>query len=118
MLRYARYTLCFLISGLIHHFFDLGMRIPREKTGAFRVFLVQPLAFAIEDIAAYFSRRFSVLTRDTALRRGIGYFWVLLFSAWTWHAWTFPMLRRALEVGEPVSSVYFAWIGCGSEVGV
>jgi hypothetical protein len=113
--RYARYTLCFLISGLIHHLFDLGIRIPPNESGALRVFIVQPLAFAIEDIAGYFSRRFSVLTRDTALRQGIGYVWVLLFSAWTWHVWTFPMLKRALEAGEPVSSGYFAWMGCGGE---
>jgi hypothetical protein len=110
--RYARYTLSFLISGLIQHLFDLGMRIPPSGTGALRVFVVQPLAFAIEDIAACFSRRFSVFKRDTVLRRGIGYIWVLVFSAWTWRAWTFPMLKRALEAGEPVSSIYFAWMGC------
>ncbi|KAJ0415692.1 membrane bound O-acyl transferase family-domain-containing protein [Aspergillus carlsbadensis] len=118
--RYARYTLCFLISGTIHHLFDLGMQIPRTDTGALKVFLLQPLAFAAEDIAAYFSTRYSILARDTdtdiAVRRGIGYLWVVGFSAWTWRAWTFPMLERALGVREPVSSGYFAWMGCGSGV--
>ncbi|KAE8140280.1 hypothetical protein BDV38DRAFT_280277 [Aspergillus pseudotamarii] len=105
--RYVRYLSCFLISGLIHLFFDLAIGIPLNKTGALVFFPVQPLAFALEDVAGALSKRYPVLEGITSAKRLIGYVWVLLFCLWSWRPWAYPILKRSLEIGEPITSTYF-----------
>jgi hypothetical protein len=103
----VRYPSCFFISGVIHLFLDLAIGIPLDKTGALVFFLVQPLAFALEDVAGCLSKRYQMLEGNTVAKRLIGYIWMLLFCLWSWRPWAYPILRRSLEVGEPITSTYF-----------
>ncbi|KAJ0425647.1 membrane bound O-acyl transferase family-domain-containing protein [Aspergillus carlsbadensis] len=114
--QYARYFICFAISGLIHHLLDLAAGIRPRDSGAMQFFLVQPIAFAVEDVAAYLATRcipasirdeVATTTTTTTTTRVIGYFWVMAFSLWSWRPWALPVLRRALEVREPISSIWF-----------
>ncbi|KAF9890730.1 hypothetical protein FE257_005596 [Aspergillus nanangensis] len=102
--RYLRYFLCFLVSGLIHHFFDLAIGISLHDTGALLTFTVQPVAFAVEDMAQYLSRRYMVLTGNTVAKRVLGYVWVIIFSCWSLRPWIYQVARRALEAAEPITS--------------
>ncbi|KAJ5612757.1 hypothetical protein N7510_005951 [Penicillium lagena] len=105
--RYVRYFLCFFVSGMIHLLLDIAIGISLDDTGAMVFLPVQPIAFAVEDVAKYLSKRYGVLQKDTAAKRIIGYLWVVIFSFWSWRPWAYPVLKRALEVGEPITSTYF-----------
>jgi hypothetical protein len=102
-----RYFLCFFISGLIHLFLDMALGISLNDTGAMAFLPVQPIAFAVEDVAKYLSKRYGVLAKDSAAKRIIGYLWVLAFSFWSWRPWAYQILIKLLEVGEPIISTYF-----------
>lgn len=102
-----RYFLCFFISGLIHLFLDMALGISLDDTGAMAFLPLQPIAFAVEDVAEYLSKRYGVLARDSVAKKTIGYLWVLVFSFWSWRPWACQILMKLLEVGEPIISSYF-----------
>lgn len=104
--RYARYFLCFFISGLIHLSLDLAIGISLDNAGATIFLTVQPIAFAVENVAKYLSKKYGIMANDTALKRIMGYVWVLAFSFWSWRPWAYPILMKSLEVGEPITSTY------------
>ncbi|KAL6230117.1 hypothetical protein BDW75DRAFT_248933 [Aspergillus navahoensis] len=95
--RYSRFFFSFLISGVLHHFYDEAMGVPRDKGGAMLFFTVQPVAFAIEDLAQWISKRYGILTEDLVLRKLIGYTWVCVWCTLIWPIWFFPMMREPAE---------------------
>ncbi|KAL3482655.1 membrane bound O-acyl transferase family-domain-containing protein [Aspergillus germanicus] len=110
--RYVRYFICFGISGLIHLLMDLAVGIPLHDSGAMQFLLIQPLAFAVEDVAAYLGNRcIPAMAREERTTRAIGYIWVTAFSLWSWRPWALPVVRRALEVQEPITSIWFLGVG-------
>ncbi|KAL4944603.1 membrane bound O-acyl transferase family-domain-containing protein [Aspergillus oleicola] len=112
--RYARYFICFAISGLIHLLLDLAIGISLRDSGSMQFLLIQPLAFAVEDAAAYLtSQCIPAMIREetTTAARVIGYIWVIAFSLWSWRPWALPVVRRALEVREPITSIWFLHVG-------
>jgi hypothetical protein len=116
--RYIRYFICFGISGLIHLLLDHAIGIPLHDSGAMQFLLLQPLAFAVEDTAAYLAANRSIpgMARGERISRAIGYIWVTAFSLWSWRPWALPVLRTALEVGEPITSIWFLGLGAGGRI--
>lgn len=94
--RYARLTVAFAISGLIHHAADLTMGLPAHEAGALTFFLLQPLGVMLEDFV-------QTLTRDVRVsakvRRAVGYLWLALFMAWATPTWFYPLHRLGLDPG-------------------
>lgn len=76
--RYMCYFLCFLISGLINVSLDLATGISLDDTGAMALFLVQPIAFAVEDVASYlwYPYRGHSCKEATGLFLGVGLFFL------------------------------------------
>ncbi|KAJ5921064.1 hypothetical protein N7466_009390 [Penicillium verhagenii] len=72
IVRYVRFFLCFIISGLIHLSLDHAIGISLADSGALAFFLVQPIAFMAEDMAEWLSKRYGVMTRDNIGRRTVG----------------------------------------------
>ncbi|KAL2862476.1 wax synthase family protein [Aspergillus lucknowensis] len=97
--RYSRFFFSFLLSGIIHIFWDEACGIPRERSGAFIMFTIQPVAFAIEELAQWVSRRFGILREDQALRTLIGYVWVGVFCTLSWPIWFYPSIRESESGG-------------------
>ena len=85
----------------------MALGISWEDSGAMVFLPVQPIAFAVEDVAAYLSKRCGVLTGDSVAKKTIGYLWVWVFSLWSWRPWARQILIRLLEVGEPIISKVF-----------
>ncbi|KAL3474596.1 membrane bound O-acyl transferase family-domain-containing protein [Aspergillus californicus] len=104
--RYTRFFLCFLQSGALHTLFDQGYGIPLDQSGALVFFAVQPIAFAVEDLARWTSRRYGILANDVPLRRLIGYTWVLGWCTITWPIWAYPLVRRMLVKNDPIPFVH------------
>ncbi|KAL5051325.1 hypothetical protein BDW71DRAFT_51780 [Aspergillus fruticulosus] len=95
--RYSRFFFSFLISGVLHLTHDEAMGVPRHKGGAMRFYTLQPVAFAIEDLAQWISKRYGIFTEDLELRKLIGYTWVCVWSTLVWPIWIFPMMREPAE---------------------
>ncbi|KAL2831311.1 membrane bound O-acyl transferase family-domain-containing protein [Aspergillus pseudoustus] len=110
--RYTRYLIVFLVSGLIHLFLDLAVGISFRASGALPFFLVQVVGFGVEDAVAYSARRFQMRTNRQIpvwATRAVGYTWVAAFCIWSWRPWVFPLLLKALEGGDPLTSTWFGY---------
>ncbi|KKK20749.1 hypothetical protein AOCH_006761 [Aspergillus ochraceoroseus] len=103
--RYARYFVVFFLSGVIHTFLDEASGIPVESSRSLLFFTIQPIAFAVEDVAENLAKRYGVFTTDTPLRRLVGYIWVGVFCLWASPMWLYPVMRFLLANGQPVSIV-------------
>ncbi|KAL5001364.1 membrane bound O-acyl transferase family-domain-containing protein [Aspergillus recurvatus] len=95
--RYSRLFFSFLISGVLHLFYDEAIGVPRDKGGAMRFFTLQPVAFAVEDLAQWISKQYDIFTEDAVLRRLIGYTWFCVWCTIIWPIWVFPMMREPAE---------------------
>ncbi|KAL4922902.1 membrane bound O-acyl transferase family-domain-containing protein [Aspergillus aurantiobrunneus] len=104
--RYTRYFLCFFQSGAMHVLFDQGSGITPAQTGALLFFTIQPIAFGIEELAQWLSKRYNILTEDGPLRRLIAYVWVAAWCTLTWPIWVFPQFRNMLAMGMSVTFIH------------
>ncbi|KAJ0426900.1 membrane bound O-acyl transferase family-domain-containing protein [Aspergillus carlsbadensis] len=103
--RYTRYTICFFISGFLHLTLDhaLGIR-GSDLLGVMITFLLQPIAFGIEDLVGAILRKYSSSESGekkdgdppTRMQRFAGYIWVTAFTFWSWRFWGFAVLRRVV----------------------
>jgi hypothetical protein len=68
-------------------------------------FLLQPVAFAIEDLVGFVLMKYSTSVKTgkkrdretpTRRRRLLGYIWVTAFTFWSWRFWGFVLLRRVI----------------------
>ncbi|KAL4810917.1 membrane bound O-acyl transferase family-domain-containing protein [Aspergillus unguis] len=82
--RYARFFITFFLSGLLHVPYDRSSGVGSDKSNVLLFFMLQPVAFAIEEIAQAVSERYNILNaeKDQALRRAIGYIWVVVWNFW------------------------------------
>lgn len=130
--RHLCFFLVFVISGVLHATIDLSAGIPWHDSGAVRFFCTQALGIWIEEIAAALYG-FVVGVSGNSRRmwrwnRLLGHVWVVLFLAWSWPAYMYPMLYRTREGSEEsflpfsvasvlfqgrfvgISTVYGSWI--------
>jgi hypothetical protein len=73
---------------------------------------VQVVGFGVEDAVAYSARRFQMSTNRQIpvwATRAAGYTWVAAFCVWSWRPWVFPLLLKALEGGDPLTSTWFGY---------
>ncbi|KAL4955347.1 hypothetical protein BDW69DRAFT_160849 [Aspergillus filifer] len=64
-------------SGILHIVFDSGWGISTSQSGALLFFTLQPVGFAIEELASFVCARFVILSGDKPLRILLGYTWVV-----------------------------------------
>ncbi|KAL4931309.1 uncharacterized protein BDV17DRAFT_288853 [Aspergillus undulatus] len=83
--RYSRFFTSFALSGLIHVFVDEALGIPKSQSNAFFFLTIQPVAFAVEEIAQKISEHYGILHQesDEEIRRLIGYIWVGVWGTLT-----------------------------------
>ena len=102
--RQLCFFLVFVISGVLHATIDLSAGIPWHDSGAVRFFCTQALGIWIEEITAALygcvvrEGRYSGRMRHWI--RLFGYVWVVLFIAWSFPAYMYPMLYRIREGSE------------------
>ncbi|KAL2822690.1 hypothetical protein BDW59DRAFT_180855 [Aspergillus cavernicola] len=94
--RYSRFFFSFLLSALIHVFSDDACGTPRRESGVWLFFIIQPVAFAVEECAQWVSKRHGILSEDRPLRLLVGYVWVVGVCTLTWPIWFFPQLRETV----------------------
>lgn len=96
--RQLCFFLVFLISGLLHATIDVSAGIPWHDSGAVRFFCTQALGIWIEEGTAAVFCSVTGASEDAGRpprwKRLAGYVWVVLFLAWSWPAYMYPMLYR------------------------
>ena len=96
--------LVFVISGFLHATIDLSGGIPWHDSGAVRFFCTQALGIWIEEIAAalygWMIKVWGSKKSTSHWIRLLGHVWVVLFLAWSWPAYMYPMLYRVREGSE------------------
>jgi len=107
--RYVKILTTFFISGLLHLAVDLALGMSFSESGSVPFFLTQALGIILEDgvQAIYRSRsKDSAGTDDREpplWARVLGYFWLVVFMAWSTPIWSYPAIRRNQESILPFS---------------
>ena len=96
--RQLCFFLVFLISGLLHATIDLSAGIPWRASGAVRFFCTQALGIWLEEAVRALYVGWWLGSRPVpGWTKIVGHVWVLLFLAWSWPAYMYPMLYRTRE---------------------
>ncbi|KAL4940766.1 hypothetical protein BDV06DRAFT_223779 [Aspergillus oleicola] len=109
--RYTRFFLCFIQSGILHSAFDAGWGVTSLQNGAFLLFSIQPLGFAVEEFVTWVCNRYGLFVRDGPLRTLVGYTWVVLWCTATWPIWIYPELKNMVERGADVPFLHLKYVG-------
>ncbi|KUI59240.1 hypothetical protein VP1G_06504 [Cytospora mali] len=91
--RYARLTVTFLISGLIHHHTDQLMGVSDAENGALVFFLLHAAFIMLEDA----SRPVLAALVPTRIHHAAGYLWVVTFFVWSSPVWIYSSTRLGID---------------------
>ncbi|ROV97818.1 hypothetical protein VPNG_08658 [Cytospora leucostoma] len=91
--RYARLTVAFSISGLLHYRADQVQGVPDAENRALVFFLLHAAVIMLEDAV----RPVLVALLPTRLRHTLGYLWVLAFFIWSSPIWMYPGARLGID---------------------
>ncbi|MCJ1252095.1 hypothetical protein MMC30_009333 [Trapelia coarctata] len=114
--RYAKISLTFAISGIIHRLVDDTNGIPESENTVYILFLLQALGIMIEDgvelgyhkLQSKGQRR--VKPRPTSIRgwqKVVGYIWVGAWLVWTTPSWSYANIRHDGDQLFPFSAIEF-----------
>ena len=92
--RYAFIGCVFAASGLQHFAGDRVEGLNWKESGCVRYFAMQAVGIVVEDAAQEVWRRIGG-GKETALRRRLGYLWVVAWQVWTLPGMTYPKLAAA-----------------------